>query len=64
MKRLKINVRFGATHIQSRQRFPFFTIRENPCHKQGSGLDSKTKLQIGEFRNQPGWQWFKVYSLG
>lgn len=62
-KRLLINIRIGATCIQSRQGWPFIIIRQNPVHMQGSGIDPKTKLQVGEFRNKPEWEPFAVYSL-
>lgn len=48
MKRLPINIRFGAWHFQW-QTGPH--LYRNKGHDKG-----------GEFR-KPGWKWFAVYSL-
>ena len=59
--RKRVNIRIGHFHIISGGEFPWLSISDNPVHRKGSGLDPKTKLQVGEFRNKPGWRPFAVY---
>ena len=63
MKRLWLNIRIGSWHIIATRRAPFIKLNSNPTHRVGSGIDRRTGLQIGEFRNKPGWKRVAVYDF-
>lgn len=63
MKKMFVNVRFGSVHLQSGTRFPWLSLHRNPGHMPPRSGLPKTKHKFGEFRSQPGWKVFQVYSL-